>query len=471
VSFDVVVVGGGTAGCVLAGRLSENPDRSVCLLEAGADFGPLTGALWPQELLDARELPSTNVWPAGSDDGRTLGGRVIGGSSSVNACALLEGSPADYDEWGPGWSSNDLRPHLDRAKAELRAAGANTEHPAPFHRRYIDAAVDAGFPRVDPNDPAQPIGVAPYVANVVEGTRWNAAFAYLDPARGRPNMTVRGNVMVDRVEIVEGRALAVVTTKRERIEASEVVLSAGSYFSPAILMRSGIGPEAELGPLGIAVTAALPVGETLLDHCGVDVTWEPSELLRAEIATHVAQHGLVGPHVVVKAESSRSPQDSWDLHLMSWVSPGDQPDTYLLSALVFDMKPLSSGRVRLRSAKPDDVPIVDRGFLSHEDDVRTLVEGIEIARAIGSEEELGDLLAHELNPGARDPEQYVRGTVRNYFHPCGTCALGRVVDLDCGVFGIEGLRVVDASIMPTIPRANTNLTTAAIAERIAATFD
>jgi choline dehydrogenase len=139
-----------------------------------------------------------------------------------------------------------------------------------------------------------------------------------------------------------------------------------------------------------------------------------------------------------------------------------------VTILVFDMKPLSGGRVRLRSRNPEHLPLVERGFLSQEGDVNTLVEGIAIARTIGTEEPLGDLLAHELVPGPTDPERYVRETVRNYFHPAGTCALGEVVDPECRVLGVEGLRVVDASIMPTIPRANTNLTTAAIAERVAA---
>ena len=237
-----------------------------------------------------------------------------------------------------------------------------------------------------------------------------------------------------------------------------------------ILCRSGIGPEADLERFGIPVVRALPVGDRLLDHCGTDVAWEPSELLAAEIATHVGQHGLCGPYAVVKAESSRCPQSSWDLHLLSWVSVTDDPDRFRLSVLVFHMKPLSSGRVRLRSRNPEDLPVVERGFLSEEDDVRTLVEGIEIARAIGSEEPLGTLLAHELLPGASVPESYVRETVRNYFHPAGTCPLGEVVDVHARVFGVDRLYVADASFMPTIPRANTNLTTAAIAERIAASF-
>jgi choline dehydrogenase len=469
VTFDVAVVGGGTAGCVLAARLSENEDRSVCLVEAGPDFGPLSDGRWPPELLDARMPPSSHLWEPGAEDGRTLGGRVLGGSSAVNVCAMLEGSPADYDEWGEEWSHERLRPFLDQAKSELRTARANTEHPAPFHRRFMDAAVESGFPRLDdPNDRAEPVGVGPFPANVVDGTRWSAALGYLDPARGRPNLTVRDETLVERIEIVDGRARAVVTATGERIEAGEVILSAGAYFSPAILMRSGVGPEAELTRHGIPVHEPLRVGEPLLDHCGTDVAWEPGELLRAEIATHVAQHGLFGAHAVVKAESSRSPRDSWDLHLLSWVGASDAPSGYRVTILVFDMKPLSGGRVRLRSRNPEHLPLVERGFLSQEDDVDTLVEGIAIARTIGTEEPLGDLLAHELVPGPTDPERYVRETVRNYFHPAGTCALGEVVDPECRVLGVEGLRVVDASIMPTIPRANTNLTTAAIAERVAA---
>jgi choline dehydrogenase len=470
VSFDVVVVGGGTAGCVLAARLSENPDRSVCLLEAGPDYGPLGGGRWPPELLDARSPTSSHTWPPAGEDGRTLGGRVVGGSSAVNACALLAGSPADYDEWGESWGYAAMRPFLDRAEETLRAAPANTAHPVPFHRRFIDAAVAAGFPRIDPNDVTQPVGVAPFVANVVDGTRWNAALAYLDPARERPNLTVRDETPVDRVAIEGGRAPAVLTAGGERIDAGEIVISAGAYFSPAILMRSGAGPEDELRQLGIAVEAELPVGELLLDHCGTDVTWDPSDLLQREIEAHAEQHGLFAPHAVVKAESSRSPQDTWDLHLLSWVGAGDTPETYRVFCLVFDVKPLSSGRVRLLSRAPEDPPLVERGFLSREEDVQTLVEGIEIARAIAAEEPLVDLL-HELLPGSHDSEEYVRETVRNYFHPAGTCGIGRVVDAECRVLGIEGLRVVDASVMPTLPRANTNLTTAAIAEKVAASLE
>ena len=471
-SFDAVIVGGGTAGCVLAARLSESPDRSVCLLEAGPDFGTLEDGRWPAELLDPRELPSTCTWEPDLDDGRTLGGRLLGGSSAVNACAVLEGSPADYDEWGPEWSFEKLRPSLERAKTTLRTAPTNSDRPAPFHRAFVESAQQAGFPALsDPNDPAQPVGVAPYPANVVDGVRWNAAFAYLDPIRARPNLEIAGGVLVDRVLFHGARATGVVTADGQRVDADTVFLAGGAYFTPAVLMRSGIGPEAELRRLGIVVVEPLPVGERLLDHCGVDVGWRGSADLDAATAAHERDAGLFSSHVVLKAASRHCPAGTWDLHLMTWTSPAaDRPRGYDAVALVFHMKPLSTGRLSLRSTDPTESPLVERGFLAHDEDLETILDGIEIARRVAAEEPLRGLLAEELHPGEDDLAAYVRATTRNYFHPAGTCALGRVVDVHGRVLGTEGLYVADASVMPTIPRANTNLTTAAIAEHLARGF-
>jgi choline dehydrogenase len=471
VRFDVVVVGGGTAGCVLAARLSENADRSVGLLEAGPDFGPLDEGRWPAEILDARSLPFAHVWDPRAEDGRTLGGRLVGGSSAVNACVILQGSPADYDEWGEEWSFERMRPSLERARVTFRTARANAEDPAPFHRAFLDAAQATGFPFLsDPDDATQTVGVAPYPANVVDGRRWNAALAYLEPARSRANLVVAGDTLVDRVVFDGTRASGVVTAEGGLVEAETVILAAGAYFSPAILMRSGIGPETELARLGIPLRLALPVGERLLDHHGSDVGWEPSPRLQSETADHARAAGLFGPHTVLKAASGRCTPGSWDLHLLSWMSATETPGRYEAGALVYHMKPLSTGRLGLRSTDPVDPPLVERGYLGREEDLTTLLEGIEIARAIAASEPLRELLDGELRPGDVDPERYLRDTVRNYFHPAGTCPLGEVVDMDCRVLGVDGVVVADASIMPTIPRANTNLTTAAIAERVAARF-
>ena len=469
--YDVVVVGGGTAGCVLAARLSETPGRTVCLVEAGPDHGPLAEGRWPEELLAPRSLPQTHGWGAGGEDGRPLGGRLLGGSSAVNACMVIAGAPADYDEWGHGWSFDDLRPFLERAASTLRTAPANTESPTSFQAEFLESAEAVGFPRlVDPNDPRSPVGAAPFPANVVGGRRWNAAFAYLDGARERPNLTVRANTLVDRVALAGRVATGVACADGTVVEAGIVVLAAGAYFSPAILLRSGIGPEDELARLGVPVVQALPVGERLLDHCGTDVAWELAPSLQRATLDDARGRGLHEAHAFVKAASASCEPGSWDLHLLPWIYPVVDGDGYRASVIVFLMKPRSTGRVRLRSTDPAELPLVERGFLSDADDLPPILDGIGLARSIGATEPLRSLLAAELSPGVEDPERYVRRTVRNYFHPAGTCALGRVVDTHGRVFGIDGLHVADASLMPTIPRANTNLTTAAIAERIAETF-
>ncbi len=464
----MVVVGGGTAGCVLAARLSESPDRTVCLLEAGPDYGHLAGGRWPADVLDARALSFSHDWGPGGEDERSLGGRILGGSSACNACMLVAGSPADYDEWGHDWSHASLEPYLERARRELRAAPANTSHPGPFHLRFLEAAQAVGLPLLtDLDDPRQPVGAGAFPANVVEGRRWNAALAYVDPARGRGNLEIAGDTLVDRVLVRAGRAEGVVAADGRRIEAGTVVLAAGAYFTPAILMRTGIGPEAELRRHGIDVVADLPVGERLLDHCGAGTAWSLSDAGNAETAAHEREHGLFEPHTIAKVASSRCPQGTWDTHLLSWTGRTETPGRYEANIPVFHMKPRSAGRVRLRSPDPDDPPLVERGFLQDEDDVRVLVEGIELAHSLAAAEPLRPLLAEELRPVGGDLEQYVRQSVRNYFHPAGTCPIGSVIDSAGRVLGVDGLVVADASVMPTIPRANTNLTTAAVAERVA----
>lgn len=466
--FDVVIVGGGTAGCVLAARLSEDPARAVCLLEAGPDYGPFDGGAWPGDMVDAHVMPDSHDWGSGGEDDRTFGGRIIGGCSARNACMVMEGTPADYDEWGDGWAYAEFAAYLERAKAALRTAPANTDSPAPMHAAFVEAARGKGFPLLtDPNDPAQPVGVGAFPANVVGDARWNTAFAHLDPARGRPNLTIVGDTLVDRVLLDGERAVGVATADDREIRAPLVVLAAGAYFSPAILQRSGIGPESELRRLGVPAVATLPVGQDLLDHHGSGLGWEPSGRFHAQTAEHERRDGLFEAHAVLKAASSSCSPGSFDLHLLSWTNATEQPGRYSAHVAVFLMKPLSSGRVRLRSTDPGELPLVERGFLRRPEDLQPLLDGFELARTLAATPPLDGLLAHELRPGPVDAAAFLRKNVRNYFHPAGTCGIGRVVDAAGRVLGIEGLAVADASIMPAIPRANTNLTTAAIAERLA----
>jgi choline dehydrogenase len=436
-AFDVLVLGGGTAGCVLAARLSENPDRSVCLVEAGPDYGPYADGRWPADILDARRLAlESHCWETDREDRSQLRARILGGCSAHNACVVLEGAPADYAEWGPGWTYDELEPYLDRARQQLQTRELTRDELSPWHRAFAEAGGDDAI--------LHPV-------NIVEGVRWNTAFAYLDAARDRPNLTIRADTLVDRVVLDGTRAIGAVTSSGE-LRADTVVLAASAYGTPGILLRSGIGPE-----------TGLPVGEGLIDHVGVGMSWEPTEALQEETARYETAHPLLMGQVTLTARSSVCPEDVCDLFLFPAVDPG-----YEISGAAFAMKPESRGSVRLNSPDPTAPLAIDHGFLREQRDAGVLAEGFEKLRELGSAPETAPYTARELRPGPKvDAATYVREAARGFFHPVGTCAMGSVVDDRGRVLGHEGLVVADASIMPSIPRANTNLTVAAIAERIA----
>jgi choline dehydrogenase len=423
VHYDVLVLGGGSAGCVLAARLSEDPARTVCLVEAGPDYGPHDGGKWPEELLDSGGIPDGHQWDPDESPFEPLRAKVLGGCSAHNACLLVR--PPDADP--------ALEPHLQRA--------FDTIAPEPFS--FGDDELTPWFAGVAEAARAHDLEVTTGPYNMRDGVRWNAAFAYLDPARGRANLTIRADALVDRVLCEGDRAVGAVVDA-EIVHARVVVLSAGACGSPAILLRSGIGPEPELAALGIDVVAALEgVGANLQDHVSAKLVFELANPLHSETLMPFS-NGLVRTD---------------DLHLLP-ISGRTGDSAHLTVAL---LAPESRGRVRLRSRDPAMSPEIDHRLLSDRRDRDALLRGLELAHELAGHEALRRL----GRPVELPDDERVDATLGIYFHPVGTCAAGSVVEEDRRVRGFENLYVVDASVLNPIPRANTHLATLALAERSA----
>lgn len=489
--YDVLILGGGTAGCVLAARLSEEKSRSVCLVEAGPDPGPYEAGGWPEDMLDARALPTSHGW--GFDNPSTERARIIGGCSAHNACFVVWGSPADYDEWaiptGGAWTHASLEPHLRRADTDLRARPREDDEIGAWDRAYRESCEVLGYRSLESiNDPSAVQGIGTFPVNAVGTVRWNTAFAHLDPARTRPNLTIVSEAIVDRVAVRRERAtgaMVVRNGRREELRADLIVLASGTYGTPAILLRSGIGPEDELDRLSIPVSTLLDgVGRNLSDHYGSYLEFAGTDRLRADTVEHARARRLFQATTVLKAGSEASAEDTWDLHLIAWTDTvvdeaGSPTGEFRHYISVKILKPRSFGSVRLRSSDPGDLPAVDLGFLSDPEgaDLTAVVDGLRLVRRIAEADPLREVATEEIGSsvGAQADEAlagYARQTLAGYFHPVGTCRMGSpqdpttVVDPAGKVHGFENLCVADASIMPTIPRANTNLTVVAIAERI-----
>jgi choline dehydrogenase len=454
VHYDVLVLGGGSAGCVLAARLSEDENRTVCLVEAGPDYGPHSDGGWPEELLDPGEIPELHQWDPDESPYSPLRARVIGGCSAHNACMLVRPPTEDY-----AWAG-ELDPYLARVYSTMAPAPFffGWDELTPWFEGVVAACAEHGLALLaDPNDPADAAGIATGPFNITHDARWNTAFAYLDPARSRANLTVRGHALVDRV-LFEGERAVGAVAGEDVLHADVVVLAAGACGSPAILLRSGVGPASQLEMLGIDVVAPLEgVGTNLQDHATAKLAFEPAEELRERTGMRAPVPFSNG---LVKAATDRS-SDGFDVHLLP-ITGRTGESAHITVAL---MLPESRGHVRLRSTDPGASPLIEHRLLSDPGggDRATLQAGLGLAHRLAAAEPMRRL----GRPVEIPDDERIDATLGIYFHPVGTCATGSVVESDGSVCGLENLYVADASVMPTIPRANTHLMTLAIAERIA----
>ena len=522
--YDYVIVGAGSAGCVLASRLTEDPETRVLLVEAGppdeADEIHIPAALnlllrtsydWdyatvPQERAGGRRI----FWPRG---------RTLGGSSSTSSMIYTRGSRYDYDTWRDeygctGWGYTDLLPYFRRSEANSRGESPyhgsdgpmrveDVRTKSPLSSAFVDAAKAAGFRATDDFNGPRQDGVGFYQVTRSRGRRWSAADGYLRDAAQRPNLTIQSDALATRVFFEGERAAGVRYLFRGTEEIAradrEVILAAGAVNSPQLLMVSGVGPADDLVAHGIEVVADSPgTGGNLSDHPVVTVMWDtpkaravweqlgPASLLRWKLlhngpfATNIAEAGGFGR----SSPSAPAP----DIQLVALPGPYRSdgladPVGRMLSLRVALVAPGSRGRITLQSPDPRHKPAIDPAYLADSSDLEPLVKGIRMAREIAACSPLARVCAGELAPGpdVRSEDQFrdfIRRDLGTLNHPVGSCAMGgdsrlaaskitSVVDTELRVRGVENLRVVDASVMPTPVRGDTGAAVIAIAERAA----